>query len=474
MSYRINLNSSPLTQQLSPIQDRSNAQASTATTPIMHQNAGATTTNLSSQDRRPTQSDMSHTQPIFSHSTTYSSSSASNANFSSSSTSSSSSVADDALQELLGLAEDELNSAEIKCQKLLIAMHDFVKSSTKTKSDFLDICELLKASSKTGNAKNLPAEYKVEWLSALSKQTVAFLACANSQSDEVIGWHELSMNQVSQVFYALKASIEPNRYEDYFSNDQLLSLTPVLRGITRKLINRLHTNKLMSPTYRSNGDVLVVLEWLRIGLQLDVPTTSGKTSKLLSGAASDKIGIDAIFEQAIDYFLVANNVALDTRQLGKLFHSIGKILNRELLDLKKVKDGGQTLGQRLTNVILSRCKGNALQKYIESSWDNFGKLEFKEKPIDPVAVENLAEGLLAFMSHLFTPSQAGIGMIVNKMAGFIQQVLQSEQVSPSNLKMYASFLKKAHKENFAGTDKNEIKKTVEMVEKRIYSSTSSS
>lgn len=66
-----------------------------------------------------------------------------------------SNVAGDTLRTLLDLPEVDLRKEEIGAQNLLRAMHDFVENPAKTKSDFLAICKMLKASSNADFAYNL-------------------------------------------------------------------------------------------------------------------------------------------------------------------------------------------------------------------------------------------------------------------------------------------------------------------------------
>ena len=83
-------------------------------------------------------------------------------------------------------------------------------------------------------------------------------------------------------------------------------------------------------------------------------------------------------------------------------------------------------------------------------------------------VDNLAFDLQAFLSHVFLESDAGVGLVVNQIAGFIDQMLQSENPSQKNLKVYASFLNKATKEDFPGTDVGKIEQTIVQVNDLLY------
>lgn len=469
-----NLSTQPIT--ITP--PRPNVQARLATTsaePPTMQQSGVSAGNQNAFSFPTTDTPMPHTRPNLSYSTNSSSSTSNQSIFSSSSSSSSSVInssvinssviasSGDTLLVLLALPENNLSAEEIRAQKLLRALHDFVSSPAKTRSDFLAICVLLKESTKTENSYKLWCEYKSDWLSELANKTVAFLTVANLQAEETLDWTELSMNDVAIICYALKASVEPNRKFNFFSKDQLMALTPVLRGITRKLIDHLDDKQLMCPSHQSYGDVLSVLSWMVNGLQLNVPTQSGEEIKLLGGAKKGKVGIDAIFKQALVYFLAAKLKALDTRQLGKLVHSLGKVLNLKMLNLEEAGENQQTLKQSLSEAVVDLCSGYALLKFSIWGQDNFGVPELKLKPVDPVVVANIAVGLLAFLSHLFIKTDKRVGLIVNNMTDLILKVLEFGNPLSSDLKMYESFLIKAHKENFEGTNRDKIKHTIDMI-----------
>jgi hypothetical protein len=464
-----------------PAPNAASSSSSTSTTPSappsMHQNAcmpaESQITNQSAASAEGSQPIMTHTQPNVVQLSNSSQSVvqlvASTSTTSSSSSTVASNTDDNTLETLLALPDQGLSLETRRAQNLLKAMHKFVANPFKTRTEFIAVCELLKASSNNKMAETLSRNGEVQWLQELSKQTVEFLTCVNSQSDEVIGWTKLSMNHVAQICYALKASLEPNRAKDYFSNEQLVALTPVLRGITRKLIDHVDHKQLMKPTHQSFGDVLSVLAWLIMGLKLSMPTSTSEETKLLAGASKGKVGIDAIFKQALNYFSAAKLKAMDTRQLGKLIYSLGRVLNQNLLNLNEACEGAQTLGQRLSNTILDLCRGNALLKYCEWDVDNFDQQVLKQRSINPVAVENLADGMLAFLSHLFDASDARVGSTVNNMTGLIQKVLQSGKEAPSNLTVYLNFLNKAWTENFEGTDSKHLQQTIKLVKERMMS-----
>lgn len=464
----------PLVKQpISIILLTSNLHIEPTTTPPssaeMVQKAGAKPASQSASAPSNFQLTLSHSQPILVQPT----SDSSQTSFINSSSSVSTSGTDnqEPLQTLLALPEDNLSREERRVKKLLKSLHNFTENPSKTTNDFIAVCELLKESSNNNDSRTLSQNGDTRWLPELSKQTVAFLTCANSQSDDVIGWSALSMSTVAQICYALKASLEPSRYGNYFSDAQLLLLTPALRGITRKLINHLHDKQLMDPNHNSYGDVLSVLSWLVMGLQWKVPDVSGVSTKLLAGSSKGKIGIDAIFKQALCYFSVVKFKALDTRQLGKLVHAVGRVLSHQLLNLQEAEGSNETLAQRLSETMLKLCGGNALLKFCIWGKDNFGVQELKKKPVDPVTVSNLAEGLLVFISHLFAKSDKGVGLVVNNTTGFIEQVLQSGKPSKPILITYASFLKKAHKENFDGTNRVKIAQLIKLIEERIKGNT---
>lgn len=460
----------PLVKQpMSIILLTSNVQIEPATTPSsaaeMVQKASAKPASQSASAPSDFQLTLSHSQPILVQPT----SDSSQTSFINSSSSASTSGTDNEvpLQTLLALPDDNLSYKECRVKKLLKSLHKFVENPSKTTNDFIAVCELLKESSNNSDLYTLSQNGDTRWLPELSKQTVAFLTCANSQSEDAIEWSALSMNTVAQICYALKASLEPNRYGNYFSDAQLLSLTPVLRGITRKLIDHLHDKQLMDPNHNSYGEVLSVLSWLVMGLKLNVPNGSGVSIKLLAGSSKGKVGIDTIFKQALCYFSAVKFKALDTRQLGKLVHAVGRVLSYQLLNLQEAGGGMKTLAQRLSETMLDLCGGNALLNFYIWGEDNFGVQELKKKPIDPVTVANLAEGLLVFISHLFAKSDKGVGLVVNNMSGFIEKALQSGKSSRSSLVTYSSFLKKAHKENFDGTNRVKIAQLIKLIEERI-------
>jgi hypothetical protein len=323
------------------------------------------------------------------------------------------------------------------------------------------------------NTSQLIKSGDVQWLPELSKQTVAFLSSANLQGQSVIDWTALNMKDVAIICYGLKDSLEPNRESDYFSDDQLLSLTPALRCITRKLIDHLDDQQLMRPGYQSYGNVIAVLSWLVTGLRLSVPDPKNGETKLLAEASKNKVGIDAIFKQATNYFSKTKFKALDTRQLGKLVYTIGKAVTENLLNLNDAVDEDLTLRDHLSGVMLELSDGNALLKYSEWGEDNFGEQELKFKPINPVAVANLADGLLAFLSHLFYRSDTRVGTRVNRMADFIKRVLDSGSPSRKNLISYSKFLYKASKDEYAGTNLEKIDQILKLVNARISPKSSS-
>ena len=344
-------------------------------------------------------------------------------------------------------------------------MHDFMKNSSAFRNDFVAICNLLKAYSNGKYASTLTEEGDTQWIPELSRQTLAFLKYVNSLSQDEFDWSKFSMNPVGVICYALKACLEIKRGKDFFSDEQLILLKPILRGITRKLIDHLDQNKLMKPSHQSYGDVLAVLAWLTKGFQLYIPTASGQKTKLLSGAAPGKVGIDAIYKQALNYFSDLPFKAMDTRQLGKLFFSLGRVISHKLLDLNQGVDQGQTLGKRLTEKLLELCAGNALISYTEWGEDNFRRplLKDKTRHINPVAVENLADGLQACLTYLFDTSDARVGLVVNRMAGLIQKAVQSGNAQESTLKVYAKFLNTARLEQYNGTDSKKIDEVILLV-----------
>jgi len=449
----------PLTQK---------AQNTLVTSPLsyakMVQKVAATAACQSGSASMGSQPTMSHTLPSVSP-ITPSSQSTCYGN-SSSSSSSSMIVAGDTLEALLAHPKENLSREVFRAQKLLKSMYDFVENPNKTQNDFLAVCELLKLSSNNNNAQKLSEQGKKQWLTLLAQQTLAFLSCVNTQCEDVIGWSKLSMHDVSQICYALKASLEPNRWGNYFSDAQLLLLTPELKGITEKLIDHLDHKQLMKPTYQSYGDVLSVLSWMTMGLQLSVPTLPGGETKLLAGSSKDKVGVDTIFKQALNYFSATKYKALDTRQLGKLIYALGRVLNHKLLNLDET-DGETTLRQRLTITIFELCKGNALLNYKEWDIDNFDQRELKDRPINPVAVENLADGSLSFLSHLFESSDVRVGRIVNGVTGLIQKALDSGVASKSNLKNYIKFLYKADNLQCDGANTQKIQELIKLVKARI-------
>lgn len=280
----------------------------------------------------------------------------------------------------------------------------------------------------------------------LAEKIVEFFDKAKSESGNFFSNENLSISQVATISYGLKSVVGIDKTHHVFTEDHWSYLLPAIERVTFNMTQSVHKARLLECGQVSVGNELAFFTWLRTGAEYNIKVRVGPAQRnsvraaLLAHRAppSDDRSYSRIEWRAIDRLLNAPVPSFDTRQLCKLVMQLGRMIkNGHLLFVNQANQpwiDKTDLTVKLGNFFNSDLMTEYRVSHHESS----------RGYVDPVAVDNLCEGLSELFKHKVldwnNPNHLNVSF---KTANFIGNAMSSVQLSGRLKQTFTSFLNQA-------------------------------
>ncbi len=280
----------------------------------------------------------------------------------------------------------------------------------------------------------------------LAKKIVEFFEKAKLESRNFFSNENLSISEVANISYGLKSVVTIDKTYHVFTWDHWSYLRPAIDRVTFNMTQSVHQAQLLECGQVSVGNELALFAWLRTGAEYNIKVRVGRAQRNNEGAAlfahrdppSDARSYSRIEWRAIDRLLNAPVPSFDTRQLCKLLMQLGRMIkNGHLLFVNQANQPWIDKTD-LTGKLGNFLNSDLLTKYRSSQH------EAASEYVDPVAVDNLCEGLSELFKHkVLDWNNSDHQHVAFKTANFIGKAMFSARESERLKKTYTSFLNQA-------------------------------
>lgn len=349
--------------------------------------------------------------------------------------------------QLRNTTEAELSPPERALKATIEQIERFITLSVPKRDHLVEVCQSIKRLTELGvfglmrheSLDDLP-----KWHHVLAASLEDFLCHVSSLDSHRLRWREMTMKQVAEVCYGMKACLMFQReIEGFFTKDQQSAISQSVRKITQQLLDRVHSGNLLCATYRSCGDMLSLMTWLYYCVDYLSPPEEDHRGPRLAGrlTSGGQASISEVVAGLVGYFDETKAASMDARQLSKLFNGLSHLIANGSLKLDPPEGKAGVDRHRLLTLARAWSATRAWRSSDAGRQACEGSSKSASEVIIASSFADFVRQLIEF--DVLEPGSSSAKELLFRAADRIERVLQHRDIPPSKLKSYQRFLAKA-------------------------------